>query len=185
MKKQLSYLMAALMMVTFVATGCKKDDKEPENEEELITTLKLTFTEVGGTATSTVTFKDADGPGGNAPTQNEQIVLSPNKQYNCTVQVLDESKSPAEDITTEVIAEANDHQFYYEVSTGLNITVGNLNTDPNGRPLGVTSRWNCGAVSGPGTVKVTLKHKPGAKGSNDPVTVGETDIEVTFAARIQ
>ena len=184
MKKQLSYWMAALLMVTFVATGCKKDSKEPENEEELITTLKLTFTEVGGTATSTVTFKDADGPGGNAPTQNEQIVLAPNKQYNCTVQVLDESKSPAVDITTEVIAEANDHQFYYE-PTVVNITVTGLNTDPNGRPLGVTSRWNCGAVSGPGTVKVTLKHKPGAKGSNDPVTVGETDIEVTFAARIQ
>ena len=112
------------------------------------------------------------------------MVLAPNKQYNCTVQVLDESKSPAVDITTEVIAEANDHQFYYE-PTGVNITVTGLNTDPNGRPLGVTSRWNCGAVSGPGTVKVTLKHKPGAKGSNDPVTVGETDIEVTFAARIQ
>jgi len=184
MKKQLSYLMAALMMVTFVATGCKKDDKEPENEEELITTLKLTFTEVGGTATSTVTFKDADGPGGNAPTQNEQIVLSPNKQYNCTVQVLDESKSPAEDITEEVKKEANDHQFYFEPA-GVNITVTGLNTDPNGRPLGVTSRWNCGAASGPGTVKVTLKHKPGAKGSNDAVTVGETDIEVTFAARVQ
>ena len=184
MKKQLSYLMAALMMVTFFSIGCKKDDKGPENEEELITTLKLTFTEVGGTATSTVTFKDADGPGGNAPTQNEQIILSPNKQYNCTIQVLDESKSPVKDITTEINAEANDHQFYYEVA-GANITVTGLNTDPNGRPLGVTSRWNCGAVSGPGTVKVTLKHKPGAKGSSDPVTVGETDIEVSFAARIQ
>ncbi|MDZ4071344.1 MAG: hypothetical protein U1C70_05925 [Sediminibacterium sp.] len=184
MKKQLSYLMVALLMVTFVATGCKKDPQKPENEEELITTLRLTFTEVGGTATSTVTFKDADGPGGNAPTQNEQIILAPNKQYNCTVQVLDESKSPAKDITIEINAEANDHQFYFQPN-GVNITINGLNTDPNGRPLGVTSRWNCGAVSGPGTVKVTLKHKPGSKGSNDPVTVGETDIEVNFVARIQ
>lgn len=184
MKKQLSYLMAALMMVTFLATGCKKDDKEPENEEELITTVKLTFTEVGGTATSTVTFKDVDGPGGNAPTQNEQITLAPNKQYTCSVQVLDESKSPAEDVTTEIIAEANDHQFYY-ASTGVNINIGGFNNDPMGRPLGVTSVWTTGVASGPGTVKVTLKHKPGAKGANDPVTVGETDIEINFAARVQ
>lgn len=184
MKKQLSYLMAALMMVTFVATGCKKDDKEPENEEELITTVKLMFTEVGGTGNFTYTFKDADGPGGNAPTLNEQINLLPNKQYNCTIEVLDESKTPAEDITDEIKEEANDHQFYFAPS-GVNITVSGLNNDPMGRPLGVTSVWTTGAASGPGTVKVTLKHKPGAKGANDPVTVGETDIEINFAARVQ
>ena len=184
MKKQLSYLMAALLMVTFVATGCKKDDKEPENEEELITTVKLMFTEVGGTGTLTFTFKDVDGPGGNPPSMNEQIVLAPNKQYNCAIELLDESKTPAEDITDEIKKEANDHQFYF-APTGVNITVGGLNNDPLGRPLGVTSVWTTGAVSGPGTVKVTLKHKPGAKGSSDPVTVGETDIEINFAARIQ
>lgn len=184
MKKQLSYLMAALMMLTFVATGCKKDDKAPENEEELITTLKLTFVEVGGTGSLTFTFKDADGPGGNAPSLNEQITLAPSKQYNCTVQVLDESKSPADDITTEITAEANDHQFYFAPS-GVNITVNGLNNDPNGRPLGVTSVWTTGTASGPGTVKVTLKHKPGTKGASDPVTVGETDVEINFTARVQ
>jgi len=185
MKKQITYVLASVLLFGAVLTGCKKDDKAPENEEELITTVKLTFVEVGNTSnTTTFTFKDIDGPGGAAPTQNEQINLAPNKQYNCTIAVTDDSKTPAADITAEIIAEANDHQFYYTPS-GVNITVSGLNNDPLGRPLGVTSVWTTGAAGAAGTVKVTLKHKPGTKGSSDPVTVGETDIEINFAARVQ
>lgn len=185
MKKQITYLLASVLLAGAVLTGCKKDDKAPENEEELITTVKLTFVEVGNTSnTSTFTFKDADGPGGAAPTVNQQINLAPNKQYNCTIAVLNESKTPAEDITAEIIAEANDHQFYY-TPNGVNITINGLNNDPLGRPLGVTSVWTTGAAGAAGTVKVTLKHKPGTKGTSDPVTLGETDIEIDFAARVQ
>lgn len=185
MKKQVTYVLASFLLLGAVLTGCKKDDKAPENEEELITTVKLTFIEVGNSSnTTTFTFKDADGPGGAAPSLNQQINLSPNKQYNCTISVLDESKTPTEDITAEIIAEANDHQFYF-APNGVNITINGLNNDPLGRPLGVTSVWTTGAAGAAGTVKVTLKHKPGAKGSNDAVTVGETDIEIDFAARVQ
>jgi hypothetical protein len=34
-------------------------------------------------------------------------------------------------------------------------------------------------------MKITLKHKPGAKAGGDPVTKGETDIEVVFPVKIQ
>ena len=184
MKKQITYVLTSVVLFGAVLTGCKKNDKAPENEEELITTVKLTFVEVGSNNTSTFTFKDIDGPGGAAPSLNQQISLAPGKQYNCTVAVLDESKTPAADITTEIIAEANDHQFYY-APNGVNITINGFNTDPLGRALGVTSVWTTGAAGAAGTVKVTLKHKPGIKGTSDPVTVGETDIEIDFAARIQ
>lgn len=184
MKKQILYVFASAALLIAGLSGCKKDSKAPENEEELITTITLTFTEINGPATHTYTFRDTDGPGGNAPSLNEQITLAPNKAYNCTILVLDESKSPAEDITDEIKSEADEHQFYFTPSN-VNITVSGEDKDGKGYPLGVKSVWTTGAASGPGTVKVTLKHKPGIKGANDHISVGETDIEIDFAARVQ
>jgi len=34
-------------------------------------------------------------------------------------------------------------------------------------------------------VNVTLKHKPGVKAANDPITKGETDISIDFKLIIQ
>lgn len=184
MKKKMLYVFASAAFLLASLSGCKKDGKAPENEEELITTITLTFTEIGGSATHTYTFRDTDGPGGNAPTLNEQIILAPNKSYNCTILVLDESKSVVEDITDEIKAESDEHQFYF-TPANVNITVAGLDTDDKGYPLGVKSVWTTGAASGPGSVKVTLKHKPGVKGANDNINVGETDIEIDFAARVQ
>jgi len=173
-----------VMAVTIITTvSCNKDDDPTGNEEELITTLRLTLRETGSATTKVFEFKDTDGPGGNPPVKFDNIVLSASKNYSCTIEVLNESVSPSEDITAEVIAEADDHQFYFEPAVAK-IDVINLNTDSKGLPLGVTSTWNTGAV-GNGTIKITLKHKPGIKAAGDPVTKGETDIEVNFTAQVQ
>jgi hypothetical protein len=50
--------------------------------------------------------------------------------------------------------------------------------------LGTTSTWTTTGVSN-GTVKITLKHKPGIKAAGDPVSKGETDIEVSFTTKVQ
>ncbi len=172
-----------LFAVTTLITSCKKDTDEP-NEEELITTVTLTFTEVGGAgATSTFIFRDLDGDGGAAPTVFNDIVLAPSKTYNMSITLTNEAKSPAEDITAEVGAEAGDHQFYF-APTGANVTITNLNNDSGGLPLGLTSTWTTGALSN-GTVKITLKHKPGIKAAGDPVTKGDTDIELNWNVRVQ
>jgi hypothetical protein len=161
-------------------TGCKKE-KGGENEEELITTIKVTLTAQGSTP-QIFTWKDVDGPGGNAP-QISEIVLAPNKTYACQLEFLDESKTPSEDITAEVLAEAVDHEIYYEPA-GVNVAVSNLNKDSKNLPLGTTSTWTTTGVSN-GSVKITLKHKPGIKAAGDPVTKGETDIEVSFTTKVQ
>jgi hypothetical protein len=178
----LPFAVAALFVTTMFA-GCKKDKNEGgENEEELITTVKLTLTEAGTSNTSTFTFKDIDGPGGAAPEKFDNIVLASNKTYNFSIELLNESVTPAEDITEEVIEEAGDHQFYY-VPAGVNVAVSNLNLDAGSLPLGTTATWTTGGAS-LGTVKVVLKHKPGQKAVNDPITKGETDIELDFACRV-
>jgi hypothetical protein len=173
--------LAIVSFLAVAATGCKKD-KEEVNEEELITTVKLNFTEAGTTSTTTFTFRDIDGDGGNPPGTFDNIVLSAGKTYNVTIELLDESKSPAENITEEVEEEATDHQFYF-VPSGVNVTVNALNADANGLPLGTRCNWVTGAASA-GTVKVVLKHKPDQKAAGDPVTKGETDIELDFSCRV-
>ena len=111
-------------------------------------------------------------------------MLAPGKTYDVSIELKDESKAPALDITDEVEEEGDEHQFYF-VPSAVNITVSNLNTDALGLPLGTTSKWTTGAAS-TGVVKVVLKHKPGGiKAAGDLISKGETDIELDFNARIQ
>ncbi len=181
MKLKHLHLLAVILLSGIVITSCKKKDDKNDDEEENITTVKVVLTPVSGGTPQTFTWKDIDGPGGNAPVI-DQINLIPSFAYQCILQFLDESKTPAEDKTGEIVSEADDHQVYFE-PTG-NLTVNNLNNDSRGLPLGTSSAWLTGAA-GTGSIKITLKHKPGQKASGDPVTKGETDIEVTMPVRIQ
>jgi hypothetical protein len=190
MKKQIMKMALGILVASAVLTSCKKDKVvEPEpNAEEVITTMKLTFVPAGGGTTLTYQFEDADGPGGNAPTQQE-IVLAPSKSYAVTVQLLDKTKNPVADITEEVANEAAAHRFYYEPTAGNNISVSGLNNDAAGIPLGITSTWATGAVA-TGKIKVTLRHYEGTppnKALADLVnsTKSATDIEVEFNTKIQ
>lgn len=180
--KKTTFLNAVLLFAGLgMMASCKKDDHD-HDESELITTVRVTTTELGATA-RTFTFKDADGPGGLAPTVFDSILLNANKNHSVSLQFLNESVSPAEDITAEVLKEAVDHQVYF-TPTGVNITVSNLDNDSKGLPLGLTSTWITGAV-GTGRLKITLKHKPGSKAVGDPVTKGETDVEIDFPVRLR
>ena len=181
-----TFFRSALMLLTvsLVFNACKKDDTPaPVNEEELITTLQVTLTESTSGSVQTFIFRDPDGEGGSGPTEFDEIVLEAGKTYTCSLDVLNESETPAESITEEIEEESADHQFYFTPS-GANITVSNLDTDTNGLPLGLNSTWTTGAASS-GTIAITLKHKPGIKAGGDAITVGDTDIEVTFNAEIQ
>jgi hypothetical protein len=187
MKRQFMKIALGILISGAVMTSCKKDKVE-ENDEEVITTVKLTFVPVGGGTTLTYQYDDADGPGGNAPTQNE-IVLAPSKTYNVTLQLLNKTETPVADITTEVAAESDAHRFYYEPTAASNITVSGLNNDPNGVPLGIESTWTTGAVA-TGKIKITLRHYPSVppnKAAGDLVNSSKsgTDIEVDFNTKIQ
>lgn len=189
MKKELfkfSLLLAAVF--SLVLSSCSKDNDDEENAEEVITTLQLTFVPVGGGTTATYKFDDADGPGGTNPVQDE-IVLAPNKTYNVTVQLLNKTVNPVEDLTTEVAAESQAHRFFYQPSAAGNITVSNLNNDAAGIPLGISSTWTTGAAA-TGTIRITLRHYPGNppnKAAMDDVNSSKssTDIEVDFNTRLQ
>jgi type 1 fimbria pilin len=132
---------------------------------------------------STFSFKDLDGEGGNAPSQFDPIVLGLNKTYSGKVKFLNESVSPADDITAEILAEADDHQLYFTPSTS-NLSVSIIDKDTKNLPLGLSTSWTTTAAA-IGTLNVTLKHKPGVKAANDPVSKGETDVSLDFQLTIK
>jgi hypothetical protein len=166
---------------TLLFTACDKDDEDPQNEQELITTVKLTFTAAGGSAQSFL-VKDLDGDGGNPPVQ-EEIVLSPLTTYNLAVEFLDESDaSHSHNLTEEVEAEKADHLICFELGTAFTSqTITDF--DNLGKPLGLTSTIMTGPA-GTGALKVTLKHEPD-KSAATPCTTGETDVSVEFPVKVE
>ena len=186
MKRVLTYSILFFLLFA-VLIACRKNRGE-SNEEEIVTTFVLTFTpDTGGTAL-VFQYDDPDGPGGVNPSQ-DQIMLSANTVYDVTVQLLNKTTNPDTDITEEIIEESDAHRFYYEPSTGSNITITNLDTDSDGVPLGVTSTWTTSSVA-TGIVKITLRHYPGnppGKLISDPVNSSKsgTDVEIEFETKVE
>jgi hypothetical protein len=173
-----------LALFTFVMASCKKDDTVPEDEQELITTVRLTLTSVSNsTEVVTATWKDTDGPGGTPPVISG-LNLRQNAIYTGRIAFLDESRpNDPKDITEEVEEEEEDHEVFYTV-TGANLVVSSRNLDAKGLPLGTRANFATGAASA-GTLKIILKHKPGTKAAGDQSTKGETDVEADLPIQIQ
>jgi hypothetical protein len=180
-------ILSALLLI--VAVSCKKEKNNTitnppnPNEEELITTFRITFTDSAGIAPQVVaSFVDIDGPGGNAPSAFDTIRLLANKTYHASITLLNESVSPAEDITAEVQEEGVDHLFCFELTSGLHATITRADQDVNGLPIGLLNNWVTGTAS-TGTATIRLRHQPGVK--NGDCAPGETDIELNFYTVIQ
>ncbi|HEV7348954.1 hypothetical protein [Telluribacter sp.] len=177
-----------LMGMMVLLTDCRRaDDPEPQDENELITTVRLHFTEQGTTTVNTFEYKDPDGDGGNAPTRFDQIRLKPNTTYNMTVEILDESKSPAENITEEIAEEADEHLMVYTATPASLLTYTYGDKDSRNQPLGLTGTARTGAA-GTGTLKVQLRHQPPVNGTpvkNGTAAPGSDDINLDFGLRVE
>ena len=170
-------LLAGLALLS----ACDKDDPELENQEELITTVRLTFTPAGGGTPVIATWEDLDGDGGNPP-EVSPVTLAGNTTYALTVALSDASKSPAANITEEVEEEAEEHQLFFR-TTLANMTIAYNDKDGNGRPIGLVNTVTT-PTAGSGTLTVILRHEPNKTATGvaagDPTNAGgETDIETT------
>src|SRR6188472_2585651 len=114
-------LILATLCLSLFLHGCKDDDLGSINEEEVITTLKLTLTPIGGGTAAVLQFRDIDGGGGNAPVITTDT-LNANTNYNVAIEVLNESVNPVGNITDEIAEENEDHQFFFQPATGLHLT---------------------------------------------------------------
>jgi len=161
--------------------SCSNDDNGPVNEEEVITTVTTTLS--GGGQVITLTSRDLDGDGPNAPVVTVSGNLVANTSYTGAVAFLNETQSPAEDITVEVEEEGVDHQVFYQLPAGLG-TITYTDLDLNGKPIGLTFTLTTGNA-GTGSLTVTLRHLPNKSASGVATgditnAGGATDAAVTY-----
>jgi len=183
--KKLKFIFPTLLATLFLVS-CNGDDDTPEevNEQEIITTLTVVLTPEGANVPLLLQSRDLDGDGPDEPVLSLDT-LPANTVFDGTIVLLNELETPPENITFEVIEEADEHQMFYIPGSGVNIEVTDLDNDPDGNPLGVNFTLTTGAASS-GNFNVVLRHEPNKP--NDGTlgdAGGETDISVNFQVVIQ
>lgn len=168
--------------------ACSSDDDNTPvvvNEEEIITTVTATLAPQGGGNAITLVSRDLDGDGPNDPVVTVSGNLSANTTYSGAVTFLNETVSPAEDITPEVTEEGEEHQVFFLPSGSLNAVFTYLDFDSNNNPIGTLFSIQTGDAS-TGTITIVLRHEP--QKPNDGTLAGaggETDVSVNFNVSIQ
>ncbi len=182
MKTNVFILIAAVLFV-----GCTDDDDTSidtpiiANEEELITTVKLTFIDSSGLS-KIFEFNDPDGEGGMTPTI-DTIYLSRGISYNLSTKFFDRSDpNDVEDITVEIREEDDEHLICFESINISGLTIDIIDSDGT-YELGLSSivEVSDSASSLNGVLKLILKHQAGVKDGTCPP--GETDVEVDFSVQ--
>ena len=185
MKTNTKISLIAFMAFSLAITSCKKDKKElPKVDEgELITTIKLEFTNTGNPAdVKTFIWRDIDGQGGEEPLIDE-IKLLPNTNYKMIVAaVLNETTTPAENITEEIEEENYEHLFVYKPNPADALAITITDKDIKNLPVGLKADVRTGAAK-TGILNVILRHQVGTK--NGTEAPGSSDFDITYKVKIQ
>lgn len=178
-----SSALRALFALFIIATTvqCSKDDDTPEeiHEEEVITRVTLNITDASD-ATNTITWNEGE----TVPT----ISLGADATYQVSIHFFNASDpNDVEDITEEVIEEADEHHVFYGIADANLIiaSAANDTEDSAGNPINLKTVWTT-AAAGSGTVRAYLIHEPTTKTASTRSDFGgETDIELDFPVTIE
>jgi hypothetical protein len=173
-----------LVYITSIFMACSNnEDPIVINEEEVITTVRATLVPQNGGDTITLQSVDLDGDGPNTPTLTVSGAFDQNKTYVGTLEILNETESPADNVTLEILEEAVDHQFFFSFTNDL-ATATYTDQDSNGNPIGVEFNVLTGNA-GAGTFTIILRHEPnkaatGVNTGDISNAGGATDLQITF-----
>ena len=181
----------ALLAIPFLYFSCSDDDDTPPppvNEEEVITTMTITLAASDQSGVVVLQTRDLDGEDGEDPVVTVSGSISNMTSYFGTIQFLNEMEEEPEDITVEVLEEADEHQVFFNIGDGLPIQVVYADEDGDGNPIGVNfylAPIDDTGVTGSGPLTVTLVHVPvkpndGDLDSGYEVGVSSIDIQATF-----
>lgn len=177
-------LLALFFISSLVFVSCSSDDDndDHDHEEELITTVTYTLT--NGNDVVTLTFEDLDGESGTDGTYDVSGPLTANTTYTGSIELLNETEDPAEDITEEVEEEGDEHEFFYTSSIS-DITITKEDEDEDGNPIGIETTLTTGEA-GTGTLTIILKHEPTKPNDGTSTSAGgSTDVSVTFSIEVE
>lgn len=176
-KKNLKYsfLLGAIFFIS-----CSKDDPDAINEQEYISNVIVTLASEDG-ETQTIDWDLSE-------MNSQNINLKLNTNYNVNLSFLDTSDpTDVENITLEIIDEADEHQVFFEFAeVSVNVSSASNDTKVGTRGVLINSVWNA-TTTGTGLVRLYLIHQPtnfnattreGFGGYNDvsidiPVTIVE------------
>lgn len=213
--KKLNKLLLLALFTSLVLVGCGEDvghdDHDHDDHEghdhdpnEVMTTLKLTFTAADGTS-FVATWADPENDG--SPVIDD-ITLNNGETYTVTFGVLNELEDPAEDLTPEITEEKDEHQIFFTgtavvgpaQTTNADAVVEHVyeDADNNGFPIGLTNSF-LATATGNGVLSVLLRHLPPVNGeavktgtlasvmdSGSATDLpGSTDINVDFNVIVQ
>lgn len=165
--------------------ACGDSTTAPGGESEVISRVTLTLTPAAGGSSLVTYIDDTDGNGPTSPSAQVAVpALARGVTYTGTVKFENRLKTPAEDITTEVQAESNEHRVFF-TTTGTGVTITTTDVDGQNRPLGLRFTKALGAAATAGNTRVVLCHYDDApKVASATSCTGETDIDVSFAFTI-
>ena len=191
MKKQIFLL--PLLILSLVFSGCSDDDdhddhSHPVNEQEVITTIEVTLTD--GDNTYVLTWEDLDGIDG----PDEAVVTGgtmPAGTYSGDIQLYNKTVDPSDEeyvVTTEILEEGEEHQFFFNTINGLDATAVYTDMDSEGNPIG--QQFGLTANVSSGGLNVVLLHEPDKNAAGVPDgdmtnALGETDVDITFPITVQ
>ena len=209
--RRYSGFMLLSMTIGFTSCNDNNDNVTPapappaENEGEVITDLKLIFTNTSNSNDSVIAkAQDPDGEGVLELMVLDSINLDVNKTYALSLEIMNNLESPGKDLGKEIAEEDYEHQFFFGFSTNaFKSPTGNGNidngTDPvnyndedsdvqdgSGNPVGLMTTWTTASSTlSNGTFNLRLQHQPdGIKSSTSSATDGDTDIDINFVLNI-
>jgi hypothetical protein len=199
MLKSSKSLMYVLLFIAFTFTACESDDPEPENDGEVITDVILNFQELDASgnpvgAVSSFSASDPQGIEVGATPTIETVELTRGKTYQLNIEVRNAIEN--EDITEEILAEGDEHQFYFLGTAFVGSPVLKYQYDDlSGELIGVqgivTVQQNPGFNNA--SLQIILRHDldknyPGADNPNFQeyaMAGGESDLDITFPVVIE
>jgi len=180
-----------LSAILFLAS-CEKDDPKPVNEEELITRVDLKVTNQADNATETISFEVDHDHSHAISTASEEddhgdhkvVELESDSTYKFEITFWNEE----ENVTAEIIEEADEHQVFYELADGSGITItaaSDDTKDSSNNPVHLKTLWET-TTAGEVDVEVYLIHEPTLKTGTERADFGgRTDMEIEFEAHVE
>lgn len=125
-----------LLLAVFLCWACTEEEPtEPEIPEQVVTTLRYELIDPGTNETKVLYYQDLDGNGGNEPIIESDTLLA-NSIYFGTLEFLNESVSPTENVSDIINAAKEDYQVFF-IKNNLQIDFTYADSDGSNNPLGL------------------------------------------------
>ena len=196
-----------ISIITLFIISCSKSEPAVVHEHEVFTRVVIEIKEESMTNYTKYTFEveghddhghddhgdddhgDDDHGDDDHGDEHMAIELNTDTTYNVGIFFYNDSDPDnIEDVTLEVIEEADAHQVFYEMTEipGFSIAAAPDDTkDSNGNPLFLKTTWTTTSETS-GDVKAYLIHEPTSKtGSARADFGGATDVEIEFEVHIE